>query len=432
VLLPTIGAGPAGAAFTDENRAGIKEINMKMRLLAVLLIGVICGSASAQTGDMEFTPGPRMIRAIEQIAGYYAHAGHSVGLTAEQKEAMAHIVQGMKMDMWMKEAVLVGMFQELEEKRRHGLLQENEYRIANTLTGGIETDELNLFIDTLVRLRKVLTPEQQAKLQGTSHPSMAFRLPQGFNTKIGLMSLEGIGRVYTSYRDELHLSDGQVQAIQSLLEGARREVLRLGTEIDLSRVEADELVMRLDVDPELIRAKMQKTGETEGVLFSKLFAVSDEIDAQLTPEQRKTLTELKHRRQRHATHMEPSGHATRTHGERSGVESSAFDYFLNQAEQLRLTREQVAALVAEKNETRKTLLIEEAKLKGAELKLVSLLRNGERAISEDKITTAVQGMEQVRSRMTLVKALGYLKSRQILTKEQQQRVHPPQTFEDSK
>src|SRR5262249_45997759 len=105
---------------------------MKKLILAVLMIGVICSSATAESPDRDFTPGPRMIRSIEQIAGYYAHLGPSLGLTAEQIEAMARVVQGMKTDMWMKEAVLVGMFQELEEKRRHGLLQDNEYRIANT------------------------------------------------------------------------------------------------------------------------------------------------------------------------------------------------------------------------------------------------------------------------------------------------------------
>jgi len=373
-----------------------------------------------------------MIRAIDQIAGSYAHLGHSLGLTAEQKDAMARIVQSMKTDMWMKEAVLVGMFQELEEKRRHGLLQDNEYRIANTLTGGIETDELNLFIDTLVSLRAVLTAEQRATLQGTSRPAMEFRLSQGFNTKIGLMSLEGIGRVYNGYRDELRLSDAQAQAIQSLLEEARREVLRLGTEIDLSRVEADELVMRPDVNPEAIRAKMQKTGETEGVLFGKLFAVSDQIDGQLTPEQRKKVTELKQNRQRHVASMDRAGHEGPAHGERPSLAAApAFDYFLDQA-QLGLSPEQVAALVAAKNETRKAVLIEQAKLKGTELKLLSLLRNGETPPSEDQLTTAAQSLEQIRSKITVARALGYLKARQILTREQQQRVHPPQTLEDSK
>ena len=109
---------------------------MKTLMLAILMIGLMWNGAAAQSTDMEFTPGPRMIRAIEQIAGYYAHLGNSLRLTAEQKAALARLVQGMKTDMWMKEAVLVGMFQELEEKRRHGLLQDNEYRIANTLTEG--------------------------------------------------------------------------------------------------------------------------------------------------------------------------------------------------------------------------------------------------------------------------------------------------------
>jgi hypothetical protein len=131
---------------------------MKVLVLAVVTIGLTSSYAIAQSPDKEFTPGPRMIRAIEETAGHYAHVGHRLGLTAEQKEAMARVVQGMKTDMWMKEAVLLGMFYELEEKRRHGLLQDNEYRVANTLTGGIETDELNLFIETLMSLRKVSPP----------------------------------------------------------------------------------------------------------------------------------------------------------------------------------------------------------------------------------------------------------------------------------
>jgi Spy/CpxP family protein refolding chaperone len=408
---------------------------MKTLMLAILMVGIMASRLAAQAPDMEFTPGPRMIRAIEQIAGYYAHLGHSLGLTAKQKEAMAGLVQRIKTEMWMKEAVLVGMFQELEEKRRHGLLRDNEYRIANTLTGGIETDELTLFIDTLAQLRGVLTADQQAKIRDSSRPTMAFRLTQGFNTKIGLMSLEGIGRVYNGYRDELRLSDAQMQAMHSLLEGARREVLRLGTEIDLSRVEADELVMRSDVNPEVIRAKMQKTGETEGVLFSKIFAVSDQIDAQLTEDQRKKLAELKQNRQRHAADKEREGHPSAVHGERPGLGASpGFDYFLDQITRLGLTPEQVEALVAAKNETRKTVLIEQAKLKGAELQLLNLLhhQNGEMPAPEDKIATAVQGLEQVRSRITQVKALDYLNARQILTPEQQRRVHPPQTLEDGR
>ena len=403
---------------------------MKRLMLTILMVGCLSSQVSAQSHrDMEFTPGPRMIRAIEQIAGSYVHLG--LGLSRQQKDTMAGLVQRMKTQMWMKEAVLVGMFQELEEKRRHGLLQDNEYRIANTLTGGIETDELNLFIDTLADLRGVLSADQRAKVRETSHPTMGFRLSQGFNTKIGLMSLDGIGRIYNGYGKELRLTEAQAESIRKLLEDARREVLRVGTEIDLSRVEADELVLRPDADPEMIRAKMQKTGETEGVLFNKLFETSDRIEAQLTEEQRKKLAELKQNRQRQAAERERDGYGAGGHESRP--RPRGFDYFLDQVGRLGLTEAQIAGLVAAKNETRKAVLIEEAKLKGAELQLLNLLRpqNAE-TVSEEKVATAVQGLEQFRTKITQTKALGYLKARQLLTPEQQQRVHPPQTFEDGR
>ena len=407
---------------------------MKKLILTVLMAGYMSGYVFAQSQDMEFTPGPRMIRAIEQIAGSYVHLG--LGLTQEQKAAMAGLVQQIKTQMWMKEAVLVGMFQELEEKRRHGLLQDNEYRIANTLTGGIETDELNLFIETLTGLRAVLTADQQAKVRESWHPAMTFRISQGFNTKIGLMSLDGIGRIYNAYRDDLRLTNAQAQSIQSLLEATRREVLRVGTEIDLSRVEADELVMRPDVEPQVIRAKMQKTGETEGVLFNKLFETSDQIEAQLSEEQRRKLSELKRNRQRHGADKDPAGHAGAGHANRAGdrAGSLGFDYFLDQTGRLGLTAEQIAALVAAKSETRKAVLIEQAKFKGAELTLLNVLRDhdGNRPAPEEKIAASVRGLEEIRSRITQAKALGYLKARQILIPEQQRRVHPPHTLEDGR
>jgi len=406
---------------------------MKQWMLAVLLIGVTCHEGLAQTQpDMEFTPGPRMIRAIEQIAGSYAHLGHSLEVTSQQKQVMADLVQRMKTDMWLKEAVLVGMFQELEEKRRRGLLQDHEYRTANALTGGIETDELTLFIETLTALRAVPTPEQAAKVRELMHPPMVFRVSQGFNTKIGLMSLDGIGQVYNGFRRELALDDSQARDIGAWLEEARREVLRVGTEIDLSRVEADELVMRPDADPEVIRAKMQKTGETEGVLFNKLFEVTDRIHARLTEQQRTKLAELKRHPMRTASDKPRSGHADRSHG--ASAHQAGFDYFLDQGGRIGISEEQTASLVQVKNETRRALLIEQARFKASELNLLSLLRGGEEAAqpSEEKLAAAVQEMEQRRTKMTRVKVLGYLNARRLLTAEQQARVHPPDTFEEGK
>ncbi|HEU4685524.1 MAG TPA: hypothetical protein VFS39_13545 [Nitrospira sp.] len=394
-----------------------------MRGVAALFMLAAASHVGAQTPDLEFTPGPRMIRQVEQATGLYAHLGPMIGLTAEQREAMAEIVRRLKTEMWMKEAVLVGMFQELEEKRRHGLLRDGEYRIANTLTGGIETDELNLFIESLSALRALLTDDQRAKVRGLPRSAMAFRLPQGFNTMIGQRSLDGIGRVYNVYRDELGLSQAQLDAIRPLLEGARREVLRLGTEIDLNRAEADEQASRLDVDPETVRAMMQRTGETEGVLFTKLFTVSDQIEAQLTEEQRTKLAELKRRSQRDAGEPSVSGHAGMRHADHRN--SGGFDYFLGQRDRLRLTPDQIAALVDVKNETRKGLLIEQAKLKVAELALLALL-DGQ---SDEKLEAAVRDLEDIRARMTQLNAKSYLKARALLSPGQQRRTHPPRTLD---
>ena len=174
--------------------------------------------------------------------------------------------------------------------------------------------------------------------------------------------------------------------------------------------QADELVMRPDVDPQVIRARMQKTGETEGVLFNKLFETSDRIEALLTEEQRKKLTELKQARQRHGADREPAAHAGAGHAGRPGnhAGSPGFDYLLGETGRLGLTADQIGNLVAAKNETRKAVLIEQAKFKAAELNLLNVLRDqdGDKPVPEDKIAAAVQSLEDVRGRITTAKAPG--------------------------
>ncbi len=191
---------------------------------------------------MEFTPGPRMIRAVEQVSQEYRKLDKTLGITAGQQRAMSELIQEFKKEMWLKEAVLVGMFLELEEKRRYGLLKENEYRTANVLTAGIETDELNLLIRTLRSLQGILTEQQRVKLERAWRSTLTFSVPQGFTTKIALLSLKGIGRTYDSYRDELRLADPQATALRSLLEAARAELLQMGTAIDINRTEAYDLL----------------------------------------------------------------------------------------------------------------------------------------------------------------------------------------------
>ena len=94
-----------GGSGNDSNPS--RSAPMKRLILTGLMVGLMASQAFPQSHrDMEFTPGPRMIRAIEQIAGSYVHLG--LGLTQQQKETMAGLVQRIKTEMWMKEAVLVG------------------------------------------------------------------------------------------------------------------------------------------------------------------------------------------------------------------------------------------------------------------------------------------------------------------------------------
>jgi hypothetical protein len=172
------------------------------------------------------------------------------------------------------------------------------------------------------------------------------------------------------------------------------------------------------------------------VLFNKLFETSDRIEALLTEEQRKKLADLKQRRRRYGADMESGGHAGAGHVGRAvnHAGSSGFDYFLGEIGRLGLTADQIGDLVAAKNETRKAVLIEQAKLKAAELKLLNVLRDqdGDKPMPQENLATAVQSLEEIRGRITTAKALGYLKARAILTKDQQQRVHPPHTLDDGR
>lgn len=410
------------------------RVMQRIAVLAVLLSGLWTGVAEAQTQAVEpmreFTPGPRMIRFLEQIAQEYEAREQALGLTGQQKQAIGDLLRDFKKDMWLKEAVLMGIFQELEDKRRYGLLQDNlEYRTANTLTGGIETDELSLFIDTLAKLQGILTAEQRSRLQQLWHPTLTLRVPQGLTTKIALMSLEGIGRVYNGWREQLRLTEAQAQSLRSLLEEARAELLRMGTVVDINRVEGDDLALSPNVDPEHLREKMTKTGDLEAVVFAKLFEYSDKAEALLTAEQRKTLQELRHHQVVRTTggraYAGQTGFHQNTHQDHASGQAR-FDFFLDQIGALSLSDAQIAQLVTLKDETRKATLVDQAKLKGLELDLLDQLDrlDSQTALPNDQLAGKVRQLEDIRAKITETRLGAYLKARQILTPEQRARVHP--------
>lgn len=145
----------------------MKKQRRAVRLIGSVVFGILfwmvsgAEAAPSDRREIEMTPGPRMIRAVEALANDTLAAKEALRLSPEQEEAIGQEVVSFKKDLWKKEAVLIGMFKEISIKRRHGLLSREEYQSANQITGGIEADELGRMIDAIAALPVILTPEQK-------------------------------------------------------------------------------------------------------------------------------------------------------------------------------------------------------------------------------------------------------------------------------
>ncbi|WP_447975076.1 hypothetical protein [Nitrospira sp. Kam-Ns4a] len=66
----------------------------------VLLAGLLAGSGAslveAQPQIWEFTPGPRMIRLLERIAQEHEARAQALGLTEQQRQALAGLLRECK------------------------------------------------------------------------------------------------------------------------------------------------------------------------------------------------------------------------------------------------------------------------------------------------------------------------------------------------
>lgn len=250
---------------------------------------------------------------------------------------MAGLVQRLKTEMRMKEAVLVGMFEELEEKRRHGLLRDGDYLTANTLTRGIETDELNLFIETPAGLRGVLTADQRVKLHAVTHPTMRLTETRAkpFARCWKPLGAKCFGWVRTSISATWRPTNWRCAWTWILKRFAPR---------------------------------CRRSARRKACCSTRSSRFWSRLKAQLTEGQRTKLADILPRSNRAA-------------GAHDGADRS-----LGGCE--------------ERDE--KTILIEQAKLKGAELTLLTILRdqNTGTLASDDKLAAAVRDLEEIRSQIT--------------------------------
>lgn len=364
-----------------------------VQVLSALFVLQVFPVAAEPQGkkEVEMTPGPRMIRAVEALANDYLAARDVLKLSPEQEDRIRQEVASFKKDLWKKEAVLIGMFNEISLKRRHGLLSREEYRNANQVTGGIEADELGRMLQAIGALQANLTPVQKEAFASYRKPHMSLEMPEGFNTRLGLMAITRWGAVYGEHRQALGLSEAQTVSFRSALEEARREILRIGNDIEISRMEAYDLLKEPIIDTEKTREAMERTAQLEGIFFPKLSEVSRKLEGILTPPQRTKLAEIRKERPRLA------GESTTGSFTAAGEESLSF---LDQAEKLALSRSQIEKLVVLETAAIRHLRLDEAQLKIERLELEDRLRHGasDEEISEqiDRITQRVADIEKDR------------------------------------
>lgn len=383
--------------------------------LAVFVGTAAEAGAESAAKEVERTPGPRMIRAVAVLANDMLAAEGAIRLSAEQEEAIRREVVSFKKDLWKKEAVLIGMFEEISIKRRHGLLSREEYRSANQVTGGIEADELGRMLQAITALQVILAPEQNESFRAHRRPQLTFQMPEGFNIRLGLMAIARWGEVYGTHREELGLSETQTVTLRDTLEEARREILRIGTDIEISRMEAYDLLSEPVIDTKRTQEAMERTAQLEGVFFPKLSEVSRKVEGILTPRQRIKLAEIKKEKPRFAGGME---RGTLSDGQEKGAAARAGEEppsLLDQAQRLALSRPQIEKLVALETTAVRHAGLDKAGLMIERLELEERLRRGasdeEIAAQIDRITRLVADLEKDRLE-TRVAGLKILDERQ--------------------
>lgn len=355
---------------------------LRQVIVSIFFFGMIfpaaAGAEAPGKKGVEMTPGPRMIRAVEALANDTLAARDLLKLSPEQEEQIRREVVAFKKDLWRKEAVLIGMFEEISFKRRHGLLSREEYRNANTLTGGIESEELGRLIEAVTALQEVLTPGQKEAFRAIRKPQMNLEMPEGFNTRLGLMAVGRWGKVYGEYREALGLSEAQTVSLRNALEEARREIIRIGTDIEISRMEAYDLLKEPVIDPKKTQEAMEQTAHLEGIFFPKFSEVSKKFEAILSQPQRVKLDEIRKENPKSgsASAMGRSAYSNSPGNGSATSENAESSSLLDRAEELVFSRPQIEKLAALETAALRHERLDQAELQIQRLELEERIRQG--------------------------------------------------------
>jgi len=392
-------------------------------LLSLLLIGLIfirANQASALPVDAkgpEMTPGPRMIRAVEALANDYLNAAEALALTPEQIKIIRWEALALKKDIWRKEAVLIGMFDEIALKRRHGLLTREDYQAGNQLTGGIETDEMFRMSKAITAIQSVLNPKQQAAFQSIRRPEIDLSHPEGFNTKIGLLALGPYRRAYGQHRKALDLMEPQAVSLRKALQTARRKVIEIGTQIEISRMEAYDLLKEPIIDIKQVEKAMVRTAGLEAVFFPLLSEHSKKFEAILGTDRIRELKRLGKGR-----FHTPSAHDTNGYNARHTHRKT--DALLDRAHRVGLKPSQIKQLVNIEVSAIKRLGSKQVERKIANLELDAL---AERNVPSQEIKEMIDTLVRLASDIERIKLEKRASGLKVFKNHQKVTFHTPLT-----
>jgi Spy/CpxP family protein refolding chaperone len=94
------------------------------------------------------------------------------------------------------------------------------------------------------------------------------------------------------HADELGLSEDQMDALRSRHAEARKQMIRIKSQIKMDMIDVQNAVMREEIDMQTAEAKVREIGKLKGDMFLAMIQGMNDMRHILTPDQRKMVKEM--------------------------------------------------------------------------------------------------------------------------------------------
>lgn len=94
------------------------------------------------------------------------------------------------------------------------------------------------------------------------------------------------------HSDEIGLSDEQLEALRNRHCEARKQMIRISSQIKMDMVDVQNAVMREEIDMPTAEAKIKEIGKLKGDMFMTILQAMQDMRNTLSPDQRKKVKEM--------------------------------------------------------------------------------------------------------------------------------------------